>query len=377
MKFITDIGNKKLLVATPLKPVTIKYVAAGSGDRTADKSITSLQDEKWRGDANSPLKERNTLYFGTHIPKNTGGWWWREWGLIDSDGDLIAYGKLDEPIYKALNTMSIEPELPIALMDSVDANIIATDSLNWQHNRMTGRDEASCHPISAIDGLDEKLDEFGEDFNKKIKVVSDKADTNTTGLNNLANRVTSLDNNNVKLSGSQTIYGNKYFANQINAASYIGNGSGLNGATTGSRGVIQIASSSEALAGVNNSNAITPFTLVAGLKSYMNTTGSAPVFGVRAWANFSGASGSIRSRGNISSISRTGTGSYQVIFQTAMHTSVYSVSVSTSGTEPRFGASGASVFNMTNTGFTIQTRYGGDNTTGAFDPDTCTFQVVC
>lgn len=41
-------------------------------------------------------------------------------------------------------------------------------------------------------------------------------------------------------------------------------------------------------------------------------------YGCRAWVNFSGTSGSIRASGNVSSVTRTGTGVYQVNFTNAM-----------------------------------------------------------
>ena len=47
-------------------------------------------------------------------------------------------------------------------------------------------------------------------------------------------------------------------------------------------------------------------------------TGSAPVYGVRAWVKFNGVSGVVTLGGNVSSITKAGTGLYLVNFTTAL-----------------------------------------------------------
>jgi hypothetical protein len=56
-------------------------------------------------------------------------------------------------------------------------------------------------------------------------------------------------------------------------------------------------------------------------------TGNAPLFGVRAWVNFNGTSGSvaIRQDGNVDSVSRTGTGLYTINLTTPMHDTNYAI----------------------------------------------------
>lgn len=58
-----------------------------------------------------------------------------------------------------------------------------------------------------------------------------------------------------------------------------------------------------------------------------NQSGSAPIFGVRAWVNFNGTSGSvaIRQDGNVDSVSRTGTGLYTINLTTAMDDTNYAI----------------------------------------------------
>jgi hypothetical protein len=64
-------------------------------------------------------------------------------------------------------------------------------------------------------------------------------------------------------------------------------------------------------------------------------TGSAPIFGVRAWVNFNGTGTvTINGSGNVSSITDNGTGDYTINFTTAMPSANYAVSLQTTGLEP-------------------------------------------
>jgi hypothetical protein len=59
-------------------------------------------------------------------------------------------------------------------------------------------------------------------------------------------------------------------------------------------------------------------------------SGTAPIYGIRAWASFNGASGGtvINAAGNVDSIVRTATGKYTITFTTAMEDANYAVSTS-------------------------------------------------
>jgi hypothetical protein len=60
----------------------------------------------------------------------------------------------------------------------------------------------------------------------------------------------------------------------------------------------------------------------------LHVTGSAPMYACRAWVNFDGTQSTptIRSSGNISSVSKSQTGVYTVNFTTAMQDTNYCVS---------------------------------------------------
>lgn len=72
-------------------------------------------------------------------------------------------------------------------------------------------------------------------------------------------------------------------------------------------------------------SAISPAKLDAKIPNKLNAGGSAPMFACRAWVNFNGSNGSIRASGNVSSVTRTGSGRYTITFATAMQDANYSV----------------------------------------------------
>lgn len=53
--------------------------------------------------------------------------------------------------------------------------------------------------------------------------------------------------------------------------------------------------------------------------------GAAPIYGARAWVNFAGTTGAIRASGNVSSVTRNGTGDYTVNLGTAMPDTSFAV----------------------------------------------------
>jgi hypothetical protein len=59
-------------------------------------------------------------------------------------------------------------------------------------------------------------------------------------------------------------------------------------------------------------------------------TGSAPIYGCRAWVNFDGTTTppTIRASGNVASVTRNSTGNYTITFTTAMQDASYSATVS-------------------------------------------------
>jgi hypothetical protein len=100
-------------------------------------------------------------------------------------------------------------------------------------------------------------------------------------------------------------------------------------------------------------------------------SGSAPIFGVRAWVNFDGTTNvagncTIRGSGNVSSVTDLGTGTYRINFTTNMPDTNYcAVATSTSGTtadaNPGAGGNSFGSFNVNNVTLTCALGSSGTN----------------
>ena len=80
-----------------------------------------------------------------------------------------------------------------------------------------------------------------------------------------------------------------------------------------------------ATAGTNTTQVATTAFVVDEIPNQLNATGTAPLYGCRAWVNFS-ETGTIRASGNVASVTRNSAGNYTVAFTTAMSDVNYAVS---------------------------------------------------
>lgn len=117
-------------------------------------------------------------------------------------------------------------------------------------------------------------------------------------------------------------------------------------ATKTALGVVGLATQAETNAGTDDERAVTPATLKSTFpiqtKSALNASGNAPIYACRAWVNFNGTGTvSIRSSGNVSSITDNGVADYSINFINAMPDSNYSV-VGNCG-DSTYGADGTAV----------------------------------
>ena len=100
----------------------------------------------------------------------------------------------------------------------------------------------------------------------------------------------------------------------------------------------------------------------SGNLSFNSGYGStATAYGCRAWVNFNGTTspGTIRASGNVTSITKNGTGDYTVNFTNAMPDANYSVSVQFEWANTAFGASGrvSTILSLTTGSFRIRTGF--------------------
>ncbi|HAZ6250907.1 TPA: phage tail protein [Escherichia coli] len=101
---ITDTGAKKLAQAAAPdgKPVRLTHMAVGDGGGTLptpDSKQTRLVHEVWRHTVNRVILDathQNRIIVELLIPPETGGFWIREIGVFDENGDLIAVGNTAE-----------------------------------------------------------------------------------------------------------------------------------------------------------------------------------------------------------------------------------------------------------------------------------------
>ncbi|WP_276866600.1 phage tail protein [Enterobacter oligotrophicus] len=153
---LTNVGAAKLANATALgEQVEITQMAVGDGNGalpTPNPAQTALVHELRRAPLNTltidPVNT-NQIIAEQVIPEDVGGWWIREIGLYDSDGDLIAIANCAETYKPLLQegsgrvqvirvilivsstqavTLKIDPSVVLATRAYVDAQIIIAKS---------------------------------------------------------------------------------------------------------------------------------------------------------------------------------------------------------------------------------------------------------
>ena len=97
---VTTIGKVKLAASAAGGPLlTIDELAIGDGngaETNPTAASTALVNEVWRTEVESVVTDPDrpdAILITAIIPTNVGGWWMREFGLFDADGDMIAVAK--------------------------------------------------------------------------------------------------------------------------------------------------------------------------------------------------------------------------------------------------------------------------------------------
>ncbi|HDR2620734.1 TPA: phage tail protein [Enterobacter chuandaensis] len=149
---LTNVGAAKLANATALgAQVEITQMAVGDGNGvlpTPNPAQTALVHELRRAPLNSlsiDLNNTNQIIAEQVIPEDVGGWWIREIGLFDKDGDLIAVANCAETYKPQLQegsgrvqvvrmilivsstaavTLKIDPSVVLATRNYVDDAVI-------------------------------------------------------------------------------------------------------------------------------------------------------------------------------------------------------------------------------------------------------------
>ncbi|WP_145557861.1 phage tail protein [Yersinia aldovae] len=206
---LTNIGAAKLANATALGTrLEITHMAVGDGGGTLptpNPAQTQLVNEQRRAALNmltiDPINTSQIIAEQV-IPETEGGWWIREIGLLDKDGDLIAIANCAETYKPQLQegsgrtqtirmilivsstaavTLKIDPSVVLATRKYVDDKVIEVkqyaDNLLTEHEKSRNHPDASktekgfAKYSSAIDSNSEALAATP----KAVKTVADNA----------------------------------------------------------------------------------------------------------------------------------------------------------------------------------------------------------
>lgn len=146
---LTDVGKAKDIASHLPGRQSLKFthVVVGDGENAPDYSAASLQNEVWRGPVSNiyisdPL--RNVLTLEGVLGPEDGGFFIREMGLIDNEGDLVAVVKTGvvERLDPALGQISEQRfKVQVQVADAGDAEIIIDPtilhaSVSWVNARL-------------------------------------------------------------------------------------------------------------------------------------------------------------------------------------------------------------------------------------------------
>lgn len=157
---LTNLGRAKILVATPMSPVTLKYIAFGDGGGATPTPLptaTSLVNEIARVECSNPIRDTpdaSVISVKGMLPRTIGNITIREVGLYDNTNTLIGYGSISPSI--VVPPVSTEygygysATFRLQLDSASHVEVINADSLAFDHRSTTFRDEPDAHPASSI-----------------------------------------------------------------------------------------------------------------------------------------------------------------------------------------------------------------------------------
>lgn len=123
---LTELGLNKLAQA-PQQQLVLTHMAVGDGggdsyDPTKEQLIesTELVNEVYRQEISSGgiSVEDNTFEVRVNIPNDQGGWWVREVGVFDTDGDMVAVAKV-APFFKPISIIGVDRETVVRIIVAV------------------------------------------------------------------------------------------------------------------------------------------------------------------------------------------------------------------------------------------------------------------
>nr|WP_272840800.1 phage tail protein [Citrobacter freundii] len=236
---LTNIGAAKLAKATALgTKVEITQMAVGDGNGvlpTPDPAQTALIHEIRRAPLNMLTVDpanANQIIAEQVIPEDVGGWWIREIGLFDKDGDMIAVANCAETYKPQLQegsgrvqairvilivssteavTLKIDPAVVLATRQYVDNKIIEVKS--YADGLMRTHEQSRNHPdaTTTAKGFTQLNSSVTDDSEtqaatpKAVKIAMDNAGARLAKDRNLADLPNpALARQNLQLGNSST-----------------------------------------------------------------------------------------------------------------------------------------------------------------------------
>ncbi|EHM8884966.1 phage tail protein, partial [Salmonella enterica] len=217
---LTNTGAAKLAKATALgMQVEITQMAVGDGNGalpTPDPAQTALAHEIRRAPLNAltidPLNTSQIIAEQV-IPEDVGGWWIREIGLFDKDGDMVAIANCAETYKPQLQegsgrvqvirvilivssteavALKIDPAVVLATRKYVDSEIIEVK--NYIDDQLLTHEQSRNHPDATLtdkgfvqlSSSTGSLDETMAATPKAVKIAMDNANARLAKERNLA-----------------------------------------------------------------------------------------------------------------------------------------------------------------------------------------------
>lgn len=156
---ITNIGLQKINEAlNDGTKLDLKYIAVGDSNGAyyePDPAQTKLKNERFR----TEISELTQLTAKALVPASVGGFYMREFGIFDSENNLLLVGKQPET-YKPLETQGSFKELWLKVViiainpDVIQINVdptIQMASQSWVYNLFNGHTHPDLMPIWLYD----------------------------------------------------------------------------------------------------------------------------------------------------------------------------------------------------------------------------------
>ncbi|WP_142972527.1 phage tail protein [Citrobacter freundii] len=239
LALLTNIGAAKLAKATALgMKVEITQMAVGDGNGvlpTPDPAQTTLIHEVRRAPLNMLTIDpanASQIIAEQVIPEDVGGWWIREIGLFDKDGDMIAVANCAETYKPQLQegsgrvqairvilivssteavTLKIDPAVVLATRQYVDNKVIEVKS--YADGLMRTHEQSRNHPdaTTTAKGFTQLNSSVSDDSEtqaatpKAVKIAMDNANARLAKERNLADLPNpALARQNLQLGNSST-----------------------------------------------------------------------------------------------------------------------------------------------------------------------------